>query len=326
MAVVPNLRHPDQYLTNFSFMMARDNTQFRAARSLPSINVQNQSGIYRTFESDALREVRVRPYASGTQTSAGKFDYGEGQYNAKLYGLHVDLDPISMHNAATTSIALEQDSVRYLTTQMMLERENRFYDTFMTTGQWTTDKQGVASSPTGDQFIQFDDANSDPVAIIQDAMLQSQLLTGYQQPNTLYMGRRIFNVLLRHPDILDRIRYRGGDSPAVANEQTLAAVFGLESIVVFDTIVRSASGDNEALGDNTMLLAYIESTAGPQSPTAMARFNWVGPNNYLSLGGSVIRMDHPLLDGTVRLEIKYADDMRIIAPDMGTFFYDVLSS
>jgi hypothetical protein len=130
MAVIPNLRSPDQYLTNFSFTMARDSSQFKAANTLPSVNVQNQSGIYRTFSSDALREVRVRPYASGTQTSAGKFEYGEGQYNARLYGLHVDLDPITMHNAASTTINIERDTTSYLTTQMLLERENRFYNTF----------------------------------------------------------------------------------------------------------------------------------------------------------------------------------------------------
>jgi len=326
MAVVPNLRAPDTYLTNFSFKMARDNSQFRAANSLPSIQVQNQSGLYRTFGADALREVRVRPYASGTQTSAGKFDYGEGNYNAKLYGLHVDLDPITLHNAATSSIAIERDGATYLTTQMLLERENRFYSTFMTAGVWGIDKTGSVDGAGANEFIFFDDPTSDPVGVTQDTMLQIQLSSGGFMPNTLYLGRRVFNALLRHPDILDRIRYRGGDSPAVANEQTLAAVFGLSSIVVFDTVVRGADGENEMLGDNTMLLAYLQSNAGTQSPTAMARFNWVGPNNYLSLGGSIIKMDHPLLDGTIRLEIKYADDMRIVAPSLGAFFTNVLSS
>jgi hypothetical protein len=324
MAVIPNLRSPDQYLTNFSFTMARDSSQFKAANTLPSVNVQNQSGIYRTFSSDALREVRVRPYASGTQTSAGKFEYGEGQYNARLYGLHVDLDPITMHNAASTTINIERDTTSYLTTQMLLERENRFYNTFMKDGVWGVDKTGTDAGAAADEFVQFDDASSDPVSTIQDAMLSVQLSSGGFMPNTIYTGRRVFNALLRHPEILDRIRFRGGDSPAVANEQTLASVFGVSSVVVFDTVVQGADGESAMLGDNTMLLAYVENTAGLNSPTAMARFNWVGPNNYLTLGGSVIKMNHPLLDGTVRLEMKYADDMRVVAPVLGCFFKNVL--
>lgn len=321
MAVVPNLYVPNQYLSNFSVRQARDNTQFRAAASIPSINVQNQSGIYRVFDSEALQKVRVRPVASGTQTAAGEFGYGEGTYHAQIYGLHVDLDPISYHNAAQSGIQLERDSTDYLTTQMLIERELRFYQTFMSAGVWGEDMAG------GTDFVQFDDAASDPITIIQNAALRAQLRSGGFMPNTLFVGRRVFNALLNHPDVIDRLRYTGtAASPAIANEQTLAALFGLSNIVVFDTIVGDESGDPTALGDNTMLLVYVNGSAGPNSVTAMARFNWVGPNNYWSLGGSIIRMDHPLLDGTVRLEIKYSDSMQVVAPTLGVFFSDVLST
>lgn len=323
MPSISNLRAPDKYLTNFSLKIAQDQRQFKAANSLPKINVEQQSGIYRIYDSENLRKVQVRPLASGTQTTAGDFDYGRGNYYAELRGLHVDLDPVLRANA--TDIDLEKDATQHLTTQMMLERENRFYDTYMVSGAWDRDMSGVASAPTADQFVHFDDASSDPVTVIQDAMLSQQIASGGFLPNTGFMGRRVFNELLRHPDVLDRIRYRGGDTPAIANEQSLAAIFGLDRIVVLETVVGGDTG-NRMLGDNQILLAYVNGSAGQRSVTAMAAFNWVGLGRYMTLGNSIVKFDHPLLDGVTRLEIKYADQFAVVAPSLGTLLSGVLSS
>lgn len=323
MPSIANLRAPDRYLTNFSLKLAQDQRQFKAANSLPRINVEQQSGIYRIYDSENLRKVQVRPLASGTQTTAGDFEYGRGNYFAELRGLHLDLDPVLRANA--TDIDLERDATQHLTTQMMLERENRFYDTFMVASAWARDMTGVAATPTSDQFVHFDDAGSDPVSVIQDAMLAQQISSGGFLPNTAYLGRRVFNALLRHPDVLDRIRYRGGDTPAVANEQSLAAIFGLDNIVVLETVV-GGDTENRMLGDNQILLAYVNGSAGQSSVTAMASFNWVGLGRYMTLGNSIVKFDHPLLDGVTRLEIKYADQFSVVAPSLGTLMSGVLSS
>lgn len=324
MPTISNLRAPDQYLTNFSLKVAQDQTQFKAANMLPRINVEQQSGIYRIYDSENLRKPQARPVASGTQTTAGSFDYQRGNYYAELRGLHLDLDPILRANA--TDIDLERDATRHLTTQMMLERENRFYSTFMTAGEWGRDMTGVAATPGTDEFVYFDDASSDPVGVIQDAMLRQQIASGGFLPNTAFMSRRVYNTLLRHPDVLDRIVYSSSNSPAVANDQALAAIFGLRQIVVLETVVTGADGESQFLGDNQILVAYLDGSAGPQSVTAMAMFNWVGLGRYLQLGNSVTRMDHPLLQGTIRLESLWADHMAIVAPSLGTLMSGVLST
>lgn len=323
MASIANLRAPNKYLTNFSLKVAQDQRQFKAANAIPKVNVELQSGIYRTYDAENLRKVQVRPVASGTQTSAGQFDYGRGQYHAELRGLHLDLDPVLRANA--TDIDLERDAVRHLTTQMMLERENRFHDTFMVQGAWGRDLTGTASNAGTDEFIHFDDASADIVGTIQDAMLSQQISSGGFAPNTLFVARRVFNAMLRNPDILDRINRGQTSGPAVANEQSLAAVFGLQNVVVLEAIASDEDGEPTMLGDNQILLAYLESNAGMQSVTAMVDFNWVGLGRYLKLGSAITKMDHPLLQGTIRLETMSADHMAVVAPVLGTLLSDVLT-
>lgn len=323
MPSIANLRAPDKYLTNFSLKVAQDQRQFKAAASLPKVNVELQSGIYRTYDAENMRKVQVRPVASGTQTTAGQFEYGQGQYYAQLRGLHLDLDPILRANA--TDVDVERDAVRHLTTQMMLEKENRFYDTFMTSGAWGTDLTGTTATPGTDEFIHFDDAAADIVGTIQDAMLNQQIINGGFAPNTMHVARRVFNAMLRNPDILDRINRGQTSGPAVANEDSLAAIFGLSRVVVLEAVVSDDAGDPTMLGDNQILLSYIEGNAGLQSVTAMVDFNWVGLGRYLNLGMAVTKMDHPLLQGTTRLESMSADHMAIVAPSLGTLLSDVLT-
>lgn len=321
MPSISNLRAPDKYLTNFSLSVGQNLAAFQTVKSIPTIPVQLQSGIYRIFEADALRDIKVAPVAPGTQTVAGDFGYGKGQYHAELRGLHVDLDPVTRSNA--TDISLEKDATNYLTTQMLLEQERRFSETFLTTGVWSRDLVGGAQGRDG--FLQFDDAKSKPIQVLRDAMLSSQLESGYA-PNKMWISRRVFNTLLEHPDVIDRINRGQTTGPAIANSTALAAILNLDQVIVLDAITKSADGKNTRLGDNTILLAYSDTTAGPNSVTSMAQFSWVGLNQYLTQGNAVIKMNHPLLDGTIRLENKYADHMVVVSKSLGVLMTNVLAA
>ena len=316
MPSINGLRAPDKFLTNFSLTVAQDQSAFSVLDVIPTINVEQQQGLYRIFDSETLRKVQVRPVASGAQTTAGDFSYGQGQYNCQMRGLHVDIDPALRVNA--TDINIEKDTTTFLTSQMAVEKTKRFVDTFFAEGVWGTTKKG------GTDFKAFDDASSDPVRVIQDSILQVQIASGFK-PNTMWIAREAFNNLLLHPEIIDRINRGQTTGPAIANEQTLAAIFSLNKVIVIDAIVSDAEGKNAMLGKNKILLAYVNSNAGTQSATAMAHINWVGIGRYLTAGQSILKMNHPLVDGVVRLEIKYADHLVVTAPTLGVLLTDVMS-
>ena len=316
MPSISNLRAPDKYLTNFSLQVAQDINAFNVLDVIPTINVEQQSGLYRIFEAETLRKVQVRPVASGAQTTAGDFGYGKGQYNCQLRGLHVDIDPALRVNA--TDINIERDTTSFLVSQMALEKTTRFVDTFFADGVWGETLKG------GTGFKQFDDTTSDPIRVITDAMFRQQLASGFK-PNTMWISRRVFNDLLQHPEIVDRINRGQTSGPAIANAETLAAIFGLNKVIVIEAIVKDENDNNAMIGDNKILLAYVNANAGTQSATAMAHINWVGLGRYMTLGQSIIKMNHPLVDGVTRLEIKYADHLVVTAPSLGVLLTDVMS-
>lgn len=317
MPTIAGLRAPDSYLTNFSLSVAQDRNLFRSVNSVPTINVELQSGLYRVYDSDTLRDIKVKPVAPGTPTTAGDFGYNKGQYHCQLRGLHVDIDPGLRVNA--TDINLQRDAVSYLTSQMALEQENRFVNSFLKEGVWGRDLSGTSD------FAHFDDAASDPISTVLDAILGVQITSGFR-PNTMWVDRKTFNKLIQHPLVIDRINRGQTTGPAVANENTVASIFSLSKVIVIDAIVRDEEGSsNRFVSDNKILLAYVDSSAGMQSATAMAKINWVGLERYMHLGSAVYRMEVPLVDGTERLEIKYADHMVVTAPSLGVLLTDVLS-
>jgi hypothetical protein len=138
------------------------------------------------------------------------------------------------------------------------------------------------------------------------------------------MSRVVFDTLVEHPDMVDRINRGQTTGPAIANEQTLAAIFGLDRIVVLEALVEE-SGAKAMLGGKGILLAHIDGNAGIEGVTSMARFEWVGLNQQMTIGQSILRYEVPLVDGGTRLEIKQAFDYRIVAPDLGVFLADAIA-
>jgi hypothetical protein len=316
----------DKYLTNFSVELMQNESVFKAHRILPTVPVQQRSDFFRIYDQGAFLTPQMKPLADGTQTAAMDYSYTEGQYAIKTWGLHKDTGPQTYANA-DSDLNLDRRTVSALTRQGLLHQEIQWHQAMFGTGKWSTDLQGVASGPSTGEFIQFSDASSDPIGVMKSAITQQQILSGGFRPNVLTMPRQVFDTLSDHPDIIARLDRGQTTGTAIANEASMAALFGLEEVVVLDAVVNQtgAAGANEILGTKGMLLMYRDSGAGLESPTAAVRFEWARLSQFLTLGNAIYRYEHPLAEGTIRHEIKQAFDYRITAPDLGTFFADVIA-
>lgn len=313
----------DEYLTRFSIDLQQNEAVFKAHRVMPTVPVRNQSDFYRVYDQGAFLKPQMKPLADGTQTAAMNYDYSEGTYAIKVWGLHKDTGPMAYANA-DSDLNLDRRTIAALTRQGLLNQEVQWHQAFFGTGKWSTDLQGVAATPGAGEFLQFSDDASDPIGVIKSAITQQQILSGGFRPNVLTMPRQVFDVLTEHPDIIDKINRGQTTGPAIANETALAAVFGLDEVVVLDAVV-DTTGDNEILGGKGMLLMYRDQAAGLESVTAGVRFEWTRLSNFMTVGNAIYRYDHPLAEGAVRHEIKQAFDYRITAPDLGTYFADVIA-
>jgi len=313
----------DKYLTNFSLDLMQNDSVFRARSIMPTVPVQNQADFYRIYDQGAFLKPQMKPLADGTQTAAMEYDYTEGTYAIKVWGVHKDTGPMAYANA-DSDLNLDRRTVAALTRQVMLHEEIQWHNAFFGTGKWSTDLTGVAATPSAGEFLQFNDAASDPIGTIKSAITQNQILSGGFRVNTMVMSRVVFDTLVEHPDIVDRINRGQTTGPAIANEQSLAAIFGLERVVVIDAVV-DQSGSNEMLGGNGILLVYLDGMAGMEGVTAGVRFEWSRLNQFMTIGNTVLRYEHPLAEGTVRHECKSAFDYRITAPDLGVYLADAIA-
>ena len=215
-----------------------------------------------------------------------------------------------------------------LTMSDMIEREARWVAAFFAASIWTGDYTGVASSPTGSQFLQWDNSASDPITDVKNAKSRAFLAMGGIEPNVMVMSKLVWDVLEQHPDIIDRIKYgQTPGAPAMVTKEIVAALFGVDRIVVAAAI-QDTSVDGPA---TTTTLAYI---AGkhvglfyvPPAPGLMQMapgytFAWngylgLGSGNYNAMGSRIRNWRQESIRSDV-FEIESAIDMKLVCADAG---------
>ena len=192
---------------------------------------------------------------------------------------------------------------------------------------WTTDVQGVASTPGTLQFLQFDDASSDPVGVIDQYKDTMHELTGFM-PNRLVLGADVKRTLRSHPDIADRIKYV---QHGIADEDILASLFDVDMVStarsIYNAAAEGATDDfNYIVDKKAMWLGYIDPNASLDSPTAIANFAWTGllPGATNAIGG-VIESGRDDRAHSDYFQGRMAWDLKQVSADLGIFFNDVVT-
>jgi hypothetical protein len=78
--------------------------------------------------------------------------------------------------------------------------------------------------------------NSDPISDIATGIesIRSKIM---KPGNVLLLGQQVYNALIDHPDIIDRIKY---SQIGIANEALLARVFGVDKVIIAGALRESA--------------------------------------------------------------------------------------
>lgn len=315
-----NMVHINRPLTNISVAYRADLTQYAAMRIFPAIPVDHKSDTYFVYDKgDWFRDEAKR--RSDYEESAGSgYSLGTDQYNTITYAFHKDI-PREVRLNADPVFNLERDATEFVTQRISIRQERDWSATYFTTGVWANEVTGVDSAPGADQFLQWDDAASDPLADIKRAKRAIMLTTGYM-PNVLVLGFDVFEALKDHPDIIERIKYTTSDN---VTQQMLADWLGVARIEVlsgiFNNAQEGAADDFEFVHANAAWLGYTAPSPSVLQPTAGYAFTWRGISAGLGQDLAIKRID---LSGTgrevVRIEGEAAWDFKVVAPDMGYFF------
>jgi len=323
--------HVDSALTNISVAYIQNMASFISTRAFPNVPVMKQSDQYFVFNRGDMNRDEARVRAPGTESAGGGFKLDNTPtYFCKPISWHQDVDLQTLANA-DAALDLEDAAARYVMQKLLIKRERDFASNYMATSVWDTDITGVDSSPTSVQTIRWDadNASSDPIVDVQTGKETILGNTGFE-PNTLILGYKVFSELKNHPDIIDRIKYSGGvgnESPALADERTLAQVFGVERVLVSKAVYNSAAeGLTESSGfvvGNDAMLCYSAPSPGIMTPTAGYTFSWRGYLNQTNdFGIATKRFEMPHLESN-RIEGAMAYDQKVVSSEMG-YFWDAI--
>ena len=228
--------------------------------------------------------------------------------------------------ANATMEDLEIQMAEFVMQKLLIKRERTFMANFVATGKWGTDCTGGSSiTPTWPTFTYFDDeANSDPLGTITHAREVVAQNTGYD-PNILVVGLQVHNLLRRHADVKEQVKYT--QSSLISNAQ-LAEYFGVEKYLVAGSTYASNIEDHATpaysfnFGKN-MLLVHAPESPGLLTPSAGYVFEWTGFNG-MGQNVKTKEMDMPLKEAT-RIEGQMAYHQKLLCSDLGVFFTGAIS-
>lgn len=314
--------HVNSLLTNISVACIQDASRFVAARVFPSIPVNKQSDVYASYDRSFFTRSEMQVRAPGTETSGIGYSIDmTNTYYAPVYGIHHDIDDQVRSNADTV-IQPDRDATLLLTHQALLKEEIAWVSTYFTTGVWTNDKTGVASAPGANQFLQWNNASSTPIEDIREYKRTIAELTGFE-PNKLVLGRAVYDALVDHPDIVDRIK--GGSStgnPAIVNLRLLAQLFEVEEVLVANAIKNTADEGQTAsysfIAGKAALLCYTTATPGVMTPTAGYTFKWTGYIGASRQGTRMLKYRMPSIRSD-RIEMESSFVHKVVMADLGLF-------
>lgn len=308
--------HLDVPLSNLSVAVVQDNANFIAHNIFPDVSVTKRSDKYYIFDKgDWSRIPKSTLRAPKTSPAKVEFSVSSDSYYANNFALSGEVAWEDRSNADEV-LEFERSTIEQVTTLLMLDRENRIAST-------VTSTSNVGSSATLSGVNQWQDyGNSDP---FQDIRRGSQSINGTtgRKFNTMVMGKQVFDVIIDHPDILDRIKHT---QRGVITADLLAALFGVDNFFVGEAIKNTA---NEGLTDSfeyvwgkNVLMAHVTPNPGRRSASYGYSFRW-RPKGFADF--SVIRKGDIKGNYADRLDVMYFADEKIVSSELAYLITDVVS-
>lgn len=230
----------DPFLSQISTAyLARKN--FFAGRLCPLVEVDG-SGEVLTISKGAFKRMDAQKRAPGTASAQVNFESSFASLTTEEWSAHVALPEKKVRRA---SFDLERAGAMRAAAAVANRFDAAAASAFLTASKWATEETGVSSSPSTDQFLQWNDSSSTPLKDLLRGMDAVEKSTGYR-PNRLALGPEVFAALAIHANFASSISLgpsgvttqTTGDVDSVA--QRIADRLGLE------TVIRAASSYNTA--------------------------------------------------------------------------------
>lgn len=312
--------HVNRPLSVISTAYMNDQDAYVFDKVFPRLLVEHKSDLYFIYQKDSFFRDEAQVRAPGAESAGSGYGITTSNYTAEVYAIHNDVPDQIADNADQPLQPLADASI-FCTQKLLLKQEVLWAASYFKSGVWGTD-----FTPTN---LWSDESASSPVEDVRTGIATILGSTGYM-PNTLTLGFQTYNALLNHPDIVDRIKYGASPaSPAVVTPQAMAAVFGLDRVLVAKAIETTANEGNATqtysfiLGKNA-LLTYSPDAPGLRRPSAGYSFYWRGISDGMGMPVKITDFYLPWLKAT-RVEGEVAMDLHLVGSDLGYMFNSVVA-
>lgn len=318
--------HIDHYLTNLSVAWQQDQSKFVADKVFPVVPVTNKSDDYAIFPKGFFFRDEMAPRPLGGRPNQVDYTVEKGSYSVEEEGLEHKIDDRVRANA-DQPLDPDRAGMRLLTGQAMIHRDSDWTSSYFKTGVWGTDLTGKSKEPGAGEFLQFDQAGTEPVEFIDTQRDALGSATGFD-PNTLVLGRDAYRVIRNHAEVKDRIKYT---QRGIVTPDLLAELFEVENVVVPGSVKNSAQeGAADAIdfivSRKDALLVYSAPEPAIDTPSGGYIFAWTGlvPGATNAFGGVIERGREQLAHSDV-LQIRTAYTMEIVAKELGVFLHGAVA-
>jgi hypothetical protein len=323
--------HINAPLTNVSVAYLQNSGAYIANKIFPKVPVAKRSDIFWKYSKSDWRRTDAKKRAPGTESAGVGWNNDTDLYYCDVYAVHKDVEDQTRANA-DSNFTLDSDATKFVTGQLLLKRDIDWATAYFTTGVWDTEYTGVAATPTGNQFLQWDLSSSDPLTDITGIQIDFKQQTGFDI-NFMVIGADVWKALKNHPAILDRIKYT---QRGVVTKELVAAFFDVDRLEIAYATQASGPQINDAalqdasatydfiVNSKAILLGYAPRNPSLLTPSAGYTFTWSGyaAGNSEGLRIKQFRMEHL---GSDRIEGEMTYDMKVVSTDCGVFMNAVVS-
>jgi hypothetical protein len=310
--------HIDRPLTNYA--VEYKNGAFIASQVAPFVPVNNKSDDFVVFTK--ADKFSLPNDLRGPKDEAKETTWGTGSetYACKDRALK-DFISDAMAANADVNINPNERTTGFLVDLLLLGFEKRVRDLAFTYANYAT--SGLRVTLAGDDQFSSS-ATSDPIGVIDTAVNAC-----FMPANTLIMGKAVYDVLKRHPQLLDHVK--GGSTSqnaAKVNLQNMAEIFEVDRILVgqakYNTSRKGQTAAYSYLWDDSVVAAYIDPSVTLDNLTAWKTFRW---NQESTGAGYKVRRyrDEKRGGGGNVIEAEMSIDEKAICADLAYIVYDCLA-
>lgn len=299
-------RAVDPLLTNL--IRGYSNSELIGNKLFPIVNVEKEAGKIPTFGKDNFRLAGAKR-AIGADSNKGKSSY----VSLLPYSLEeVDLAiPMDYREQAEDMFGLEKRNAKLSSNGVALTMEKEQADIAQDTATYaSTNKLSLTTN--------INDITQDPIAVVNAAKSALRAVIG-KYPNIMAMGATVYEALINHPLMIERIKY---SQAGIIDMTWLAKLFDMEEIVVGKA---QYTDDDKTLNDiwkDNIILAYVPKTTGKAKtdqyePSFGYTFRKTGQptvDQYTEEGGKIIN---------VRTTDIY--EVKVVGADAGYLIYGCLT-